>query len=53
VKHLFKKSGIRSSFFGFVETLHILFKKEEAVDRRGFHPLPVPPPLRYSSAGLN
>jgi hypothetical protein len=28
-------------------------KKEEYVDRRGFHPLPVPPPIRYSSAGLN
>ncbi|MEI6292485.1 MAG: hypothetical protein WCP36_02315 [Methanomicrobiales archaeon] len=36
----------------FVETLHIL-KKKEYVDRRGFHPLPALPHIRYPVAGFN
>jgi len=35
----------------FMGTLHI--KKKEYIDRRGFHPLPAPPPIRYPLAGFN
>jgi hypothetical protein len=53
-KNLFSYSSMgQRPIARFVETLHILLKKEEYVDRSGFHPLPVPPPIRYSSAGLN
>jgi hypothetical protein len=31
----------------------IFFKMEEYFDRTGFHPLPAPPPMRYSLAEFN
>jgi hypothetical protein len=35
-------------FLGFVETLVMVRNKWKYVDRRGFDPLPAPPPKRYT-----